>query len=281
MLLSIVPVNAWAYYLEKAEARIMSVQCWIYWLRRYFRHLLRSMYVFLVEIYSAELIPYLATRHRIISKIPNYHGSVECFSILHLGCGTGYFADRLRHERSFALYTGIDQYAAFIRRARRKLRIKHPNYLFFRSNRYSKLAVAKGSQDVVLCSENPLRYARELCRILKDNGYVLATIPIRGSNLGPIIKEHLREPAHNVIEEISRQSQLIPIRLLYAFDLYFKITARYTARSLNRDEIIELYGVYNGISVNACQNTLVKITREQLWDTFCKECLPVLATLAA
>lgn len=254
---------------------------WLHWSRRYFRYFVRNIYQFLVETCSAGLMPYEAVRCQIITKIPHYHDPNACFSILHLGCGTGSFANRLRHERGFALYTGVDQYPAFVRQARRKLRKKHPNYLFFRSKSYCKLAVAKASQDIVICSENPFRYAKELYRVLKPDGYVLAAIPIPGANLGPIIKEHLKGHTSSLFEAAIRQFDLLPIRLLYFFDLCFGITARSSTRSLYRKEIVDLYGIRNGLSTNAHQTTLVKISRYQLYQTLCEEHFPFLATLAA
>jgi SAM-dependent methyltransferase len=109
----------------------------------------------------------------------------RCDTLLDLGCGSGYWSERIARQHPWIEVTGVDFGQAFIDKAEARYRL--PN-LRFRREDFAALSMASASFDVVY-ADNTIEHAfdveltlREVFRVLRPDGTLVAALPPDGSN---------------------------------------------------------------------------------------------------
>lgn len=108
-----------------------------------------------------------------------------CDTLLDLGCGSGYWSERIARMHPWIRVTGVDFGQAFIEKARELYRL--PNLDFARED-FGALSFAEASFDVVY-ADNTIEHAfdvdltlGEVLRVLRPGGTLVAALPPDGAN---------------------------------------------------------------------------------------------------
>jgi O-antigen/teichoic acid export membrane protein/SAM-dependent methyltransferase len=109
----------------------------------------------------------------------------DCDRVLDLGCGSGYWSERIARLHPWMRVVGVDFGQAFIEKARERYR--SPNLEFLRED-FLELSFPDGSFDVVY-ADNTIEHSfdvsrtlREAFRVLRPGGTLVAALPPDGVN---------------------------------------------------------------------------------------------------
>ncbi len=113
----------------------------------------------------------------------------DCDALLDLGCGSGYWSERIARMHPWMRVTGVDVGQPFIEKARERYRLAN---LDFRQEDFSPSPFADATFDVVY-ADNTIEHAfdveltlREVFRVLRPNGTLVAALPPDGgTRTGP------------------------------------------------------------------------------------------------
>ena len=109
----------------------------------------------------------------------------DCDTLLDLGCGSGYWSERIARMHPWIQVTGVDFGEAFIAKAQQRYSL--PNLRFLRQD-FGALSFAEATFDVVY-ADNTIEHAfdvdltlREVLRVLRPRGMLVAALPPDGQN---------------------------------------------------------------------------------------------------
>jgi SAM-dependent methyltransferase len=109
----------------------------------------------------------------------------DCDSLLDLGCGSGYWSERIARMHPWIRVTGVDFGQPFIEKAQQRYRLDN---LQFRREDFGELSFPDATFDVVY-ADNTIEHAfdvdlalREVFRVLRPNGTLVAALPPDGRN---------------------------------------------------------------------------------------------------
>jgi ubiquinone/menaquinone biosynthesis C-methylase UbiE len=173
----------------------------------------------LARIYDEEILPIWSQRFgRMMLRGLDVPAKAM---VLDVCCGTGYPAiEVLRKLDEQSRLIAIDSSSTMLDVARKKAGELSGKRIFFRTeSAFPKLPFTNEVYDLVLCNlgltefPNPRAAVRELARVAKMNGRVIATLPLAGTwgEFYDIYREVLvKHDKHEMLERLDRHQQTFP-----------------------------------------------------------------------